>query len=242
VQFVRERIAEGDEKVKHVLQVAYVNLLRLAAPIVPFLTEKVWQELRAKKIVQEESVHLSGWPKYDGKKIDEKLEREFENAVKIIELGLAERDKAKIGLRWPLASAEITWYIRLNRLESMIKSQLNVKKIIWKEGHIVEHKVILDMKTTPELEAEGFSRELARRVQAERKNTGLVKSDIIELKISCDKSLQEKFSTNIVFLKERINAKKIEFVEGKLSDKQISFEIRKRKISFVFCNFCFEKI
>ena len=76
--------------------------------MIPFTTEKIWQELKQKGIVKEESVHLSSWPKSDKKYIDKKLEEEFSVVMKIIEVGLRERDKVQIGLKWPLANAIVS--------------------------------------------------------------------------------------------------------------------------------------
>jgi valyl-tRNA synthetase len=70
--------------------------------ICPLATEYIWQQLRKAEIVKEESIHLVDWPKSDKKKIDKKLEEEFEVVLKIIESGFAERDKVQIGLKWPL--------------------------------------------------------------------------------------------------------------------------------------------
>jgi isoleucyl-tRNA synthetase len=234
IQIVRDRIAENDEEVKFVLARVFIDLLKLTAPIIPFVTEKLWQEMRQKKIVDLESVHLSEWPKADGKKIDKKLENEFDCVLNILEVGLAERDKAKIGLRWPLASAEIAVPAKLKKFEEVIKSQLNVKKIIWRKGNENECKIVLNTKRTPELEAEGFSRELARKVQAERKNAGLKKGQLITLKIVCSGALQEMFNNNIKFLKERTNSKKIDFSDGEMQNKQNSFKIKDEKISISF--------
>ena len=52
-----------------------------------------------------------------------------------------------------------------NKVEEIVARQLNVKKIEAKKGKDLTVK--LDTKITPELEAEGFARELARKVQAE---------------------------------------------------------------------------
>jgi hypothetical protein len=90
------------------------------------------------------------------------------------------------------------------------------------------------LKITPELEAEGFAREFARKIQAERKNAGLKKGDMISLKVSCDKKLREMLNKNIHFLVERTNSSKIEFVDEKLGEKAINFEIKEKKISAIF--------
>ncbi|MEK6893285.1 MAG: isoleucine--tRNA ligase [Nanoarchaeota archaeon] len=229
IQIIRERA----EETGNVLREINLGLLKLCAPIVPFMTETIWQELRQKKIVEEKSVHLSEWLKADEKKIDKKLEEKFETILKIIEQGMAERDKVKIGLRWPLACAIIQTNEKFSEEEKeIIARQLNVKKICIVKAE--EIKVELDIKMTPELEAEGFSRELARKVQAERKNAGLKKGQLINLKINCEKGLQEKFNANIEFLKERTNAKKIEFADEKLPEKGYLFKIKEKIISLSF--------
>jgi len=237
IQMGRDRISEDDGAMNHVLKEIYTNLLKLLAPIIPFLTESIWQELREKKIVKEESVHLSDWPKFDKKKIDEKLEDEMKNAFMLIEKGLFARDKEKIGLRWPLTSAKVKTKNKLNvELCEIIARQLNVKmvEIVSNDGDI---EVVLDTKITPELEAEGFARELARKVQGERKNAGLKKGDLIELNVYANKNILDYFRNNVEFLKERTNSKKIEFSDGDAPDKAIVSTVKEEKISFIFRNY-----
>ena len=132
--------------------------------------------------------------------------------MKIIELGLAERDKTQIGLKWPLSKAKFYGKdVDLNdELIEILKSQLNVKEIeIEDEGEL---KVELDTQITPELESEGYARELSRQVQEFRKKLGLNKKELIELFISCEEELKNKISSQLEFLKTRTNSKKIDFV------------------------------
>jgi len=68
IQLVRDRLSAEDKSAKYVLKEVYVVLIKLCAPIIPFVAESVWQFLKDKKIVKEESVHLSSWPKADKKK------------------------------------------------------------------------------------------------------------------------------------------------------------------------------
>ncbi len=204
IQIIRERSNETSGLLKEIRE----GLLQLIAPITPFLSEKIWQELRGKKVVKEESIHLTDWLKADNKKINLELEKDFESAMKILESGLSERDKAKVGLRWPLAQAIINSPVELSKeIQEIIARQLNVKRVELKKSK--EISVKLDTKTTPELEAEGFARELARKIQAERKNAGLVKSNIIELKISCDLDVKKMLEKNISFLSKRTTQGKL---------------------------------
>ena len=141
-----------------------------------------------------------------------------------------ERDKAKIVLKWPLAKAMITSDKKIDEeMKKIIAKQLNVKEIETREGNDI--KIEIDTKATPELEAEGYAREFTRKVQAERKNKGLKKGELIVLKVSTDKKLKQTLVENIEFLKERTNSKKIEFFDDKLGENAVDFAIRDRKIS-----------
>ncbi|MDO8528771.1 MAG: isoleucine--tRNA ligase [Nanoarchaeota archaeon] len=207
IQFVRDRLNEDDAK--YVLRECYLTLLKLAAPFIPFVTEKIWQELKEREIVKEESIHLVSFPKKGG--IDEELEKNFENVLKIIEKGLAERDKAQIGLKWPLAKATIHTSEKLEKdFIEIIKSQLNVKHVEIKNQK--EFSVELDTKLTADLEAEGYAREVSRAIQDYRKKLGLNKKEKVETWISVDENFRKILEKNKKFIEDRTNSKKIEFV------------------------------
>ena len=233
IQIVRERIAENDSKVLATLGEVYTMLVQLLAPILPFTTEKLWQSLRSKGIVKEESVHMCVWPKTDKKKTDEKLETAFAEALRVIELGLAQRDKAKVGLRWPLASAVIAMKeVPSSEIQEIIARQLNVKRVVVKKDK--ELSVKLDTSMSAELEAEGFAREVARKIQAERKHAGLKKEDTIALEVFCDAEMKAMLEKHMVFLQQRTNAKTLTFSDGNMSKSAIVFTIRERKIGIFF--------
>ncbi len=211
IKMTRDKSAEFPEVVFKALKEAYVKSLQMFAPICPLLTEHLWQQLRKEKIVEEESVHLSSWPKVENKNIDEKLEQEMEKVLRIIEAGLAGRDKAQIGLKWPLASAEITLDKKIRKeLEGIIGTQLNVKKIKFISGE--EIKVEFDTVMTPELEAEGYAREVARQIQAFRKELGLQKQDQIKLWIIVDADFKNILDKNENFIETRTNSEEINIV------------------------------
>ena len=190
IKIIRERSNETYDTLNEIRQ----GIIKLSAPIIPFIAETIWQDLKNKKIVKEESVHLSLWPKPDNKKINQKLEEEFNLIFQIIEKGLSERDKEKIGLKWPLAKA-IIFCEKAFQKESLniIKNQLNIKEIELKKSK--EISVKLDLKITPELEAEGYAREMSRQVQAFRKKLGLNKKDKIELFLLVDDKFKKILDT-----------------------------------------------
>lgn len=226
IQMIRDR----NDEIYDILNEIRLGILKLLAPVIPFITEYIWQELREKRVVKEESVHLSEFPKTNIKLIDEKLEREFELVKRIIESGLAERDKLKIGLKWPLAKAIVFVNEKLGKeFEPIIASQLNVKKVEFKKGEL---NVELDTTMTNELEAEGYAREIARRVQAERKRRGLEKKDRINLKLAISDYLRKFMANYVEFLQYRTGAKKIEFSDDKKPD--VSFKIKEENVGFSF--------
>ncbi|MBI2124566.1 isoleucine--tRNA ligase [Candidatus Pacearchaeota archaeon] len=240
IQVIRERISSGDKSAKFALKEIYTGLLKLLAPISPFITESIWQDLRNRKIVKEESIHLCSWPGCNEKMIDKRLEEDFSHLLKIIEAGMAERDSAKIGLKWPLAKAIVETDKKLGKeLQDIIARQLNVKKI---EMNIDETnkniKVPLDTKLTAELEAEGYAREISRAVQAERKKAGLVKTDIIELLIVVDNTLASMLKPQEKFIKERTNAKALQITTDAGSKKKYSaeseFSVKDKRIKVMF--------
>ena len=241
VQLVRDRLSENDVEARYVLRIVYTGILQLLAPVIPFLTEKIWQSLREKGIVNDESVHLCDWPKADKKKVDIELEKNFELAMKIVENGLAERDKVKIGLRWPLACANVSSPNVLDdQLKDIIARQLNVKKVNIEKARDNMIEVNLDTEMSEELESEGFAREIARKIQAERKNAGLKKGDLIELKLKISKKLSNMLSSHNEFLKERTNSKKIEIIEftdDKKEKDEIVFTVKDEKITISFRNY-----
>ena len=246
IQIIREKSSIGTKKEKKaILYATYktlLNCIKLFAPVCPFITEAIYQELRKEFKLKEESIHLCNWPKAKRSMIDKKLEQDFSLASEIIEKGLAARSEAGIGIRWPLSTLTITTNQKLNKnLERVIMKQLNVRKINMKKKtsktgkkRILEIK--LDTKLTPEFESEGYVRELARFIQSARKKAGLKKEQIIILAISAQKKIQKYTKEHKNFLKERVNASKINIRE-KIKEKyrhEFEKEIKKEKIKIAF--------
>jgi glycerophosphoryl diester phosphodiesterase len=112
----------------------------------------------------------------------------------------------------------------------VIARQLNIKRVLLKKGK--EIGVKLDTKMTKELEAEGFAREFARKVQAERKNKGLKKGEMIKLKVYSP-DLMKMLESQMLFLKERTNSSEIIF-EKKDIDGKLEFLIKGKKVGVKF--------
>lgn len=122
-QLIREKLEEP-----HVVQTVYyttLELLKLMSPFVPFLTEKLYQELY-KKYEKVESIHLFEWPK--PKHNDLSLEKDFSVVQDCISAILAARDKIKRGLRWPVKSVTVQTKDSaiVKQYAELIKDQTNV--------------------------------------------------------------------------------------------------------------------
>ncbi len=97
--------------------------------------------------------------------------------------------------------------------------------------------LLLSKKVTPELEAEGFARELVRRVQEQRKQSGFSKSDRIELYVIADAKLKKMLEKHKDYIFERVGAAKQTISDvpplGELKfSKDIDIKERKLKILF----------
>ena len=226
----RDRFNSDDDNARRTLRYVLEKLTKVLAPIIPFATEKIYQDMNSK----DKSVHLENYPKENKKLIDKELEQEMQITRDIVSTALRERDKAQIGIKWPLAKAIIISSIKPSEeLNEIIQEELNIKKLSYKKGE--ELKVTLDTKLTPELEAEGFAREISRKIQAARKKAELTKTDTIELEIFSE--FNDKLETQLDFIKERVGAKTISFdkaekkfsysEEGKIKDKTFVIQFNK---------------
>jgi isoleucyl-tRNA synthetase len=169
------------------LFVVLVNLSRLTAPIMPFMSDVIFTNLS-----KTESVHLVDWPTYKniwpwGKEYDE-LKKSLVTYMpivrNIVELGHSARKESNIPVRQPLASLTVHTshdVAVLKSLEILIKEELNVKEVIWKETKVNEVSVKLDTQITPELKAEGDMRQLVRQIQEERKKLGTALDDMVDV-------------------------------------------------------------
>ena len=226
----RDRFNDNDTAARKTLRYVLEKLTKILAPIIPFATEKIYQDMNGKT----KSVHLEDYPKANKKLIDKELEIEMEATRNIVSTALRERDREHIGIKWPLAKATIESPIQPSKeLNNVIKEELNIKELIYKKSK--ELKIKLDTAQTPELEAEGFAREISRKVQATRKKAGLIKSDSIKLEISSD--FDDKLESQLDFIKERVGAKQISLgksnknfshsEEGKIKDNAFFIQLNK---------------
>lgn len=132
----RERFwAKGMEQDKinayMTLYTALVTICKCAAPMIPFMTEEIYQNLVCSIDKNApESIHLCDFPVADENHIDKKLEEDMEEVLKIVVMGRAARNTANIKNRQPIG----TMYVKADHAlgefyQEIIEDELNVKKV-----------------------------------------------------------------------------------------------------------------
>jgi len=290
IQLVREKAATDDDERRRVLHMSYVALeriLRLFAPVCPFITEVMYLHLRDAFGLDEKSVHLLVWPKVDEKAIDVKIEARMKVAMQVLQATLFCREKAQQGVRWPLQRMNVVTQDKdtagaIKVMRDVITTMANIKELTFNAPKGVTEKVTpnkpalgrafgglakdveaalnaadlpqllatirkeskatlehakgqadinlshlnvvketpknvlsadfpggtvyLDTTMTPQLEAEGFSRELTRRIQQLRKDAGLTKSQRADVIIQCDEAMHQPLEPHRTAMEQRTNA------------------------------------
>ena len=130
------KIGEDEDKllVYYLLYTAIKKMTQIMAPIIPFMTEEIWQNMvRSFEPDEEISVHLSRYPKVDEKYVNKQILKEVEEVRKVINLGLMLRNEKQLKVRQPLANLYIIDSEKTNStikdFENTIKEELNVKNI-----------------------------------------------------------------------------------------------------------------
>ena len=138
VRRCRERFwAKGMEQDKinayMTLYTALVTICKCAAPMVPFMTEEIYQNLvRSIDTSAPESIHLCGFPVANEAYINEELEQNMEIVLKVKGMGHAARNTANIKIRQPLGTMFIKGVEELPEFyEDIIRDEVNVKKLVF---------------------------------------------------------------------------------------------------------------
>ncbi len=107
-----------------------LDLSKLIAPITPFISEEIYQNL-----TNEESVHLSDFPKYNKESINEEIEKKMDLVRDLISLGRNAREEKKIKVRQPIKEIILDGKNKdiLSDLTDLIKEELNVKEIVFED-------------------------------------------------------------------------------------------------------------
>jgi isoleucyl-tRNA synthetase len=155
--------AELDEAGLQDKQAAYqtlyavlTTLAKLCAPVIPFLSEVMYQNLVVRGAGKgPKSVHLCAYPEADKGLLDEELSRDMDVLLRVVSLGLAARNNAKIKVRQPLAELKVQpagerERRAVERFPEQILSELNVKRVTLHdpaEGPLLNEEVCPNLRT-----------------------------------------------------------------------------------------------
>jgi len=144
--------SDSDKKMAYdTLYKVLMTFVKLACPIVPFITEEIYQNLKTDK--DPESVHLCFYPEYDEKQRDYILEKMMALTVQSITMGRALRSSSNLKTRQPLKKVFIVDRIEADRqileeMKDIIAEELNVKEVDIQadEGSLVSYHAKANFK------------------------------------------------------------------------------------------------
>ena len=190
----RERFwAKGMEQDKinayMTLYTALVIVAKAAAPMIPFMTEDIYQNLvRSINADAPESIHLCDFPEVHADWIDPKMEEDMADLLEIVVMGRAARNTANIKNRQPIGTMYVKSEFQLSEFyKEIIEDELNVKEVVFKDdiADFISYsfkpqmrtvgpkygKLLTKIKTT-------LSELDGNKAMAELKSTGELKLDI----------------------------------------------------------------
>jgi len=133
------------------LYLVLMNIIHVAAPFIPFITEEIYQNLRTENMP--ESIHLCDFPVADNNKRDFELEKKMEITRQAVSMGRSLRSIHSLKIRQPLKSIYIVTRDSkeravLREMEDIIIEELNVKKVVYRENEedLVEYKAKANFK------------------------------------------------------------------------------------------------
>ena len=125
--------SELNNSKKAVYQTTYevlVGVVKLMAPIVPFITDEIYRNL-----TDGESVHLADYPEYDESKFNDLIEEKMDLVRDLISLGRNAREEAKIKVRQPISEVILDAKNKdiIGDMTDLICEELNVKNVSFEE-------------------------------------------------------------------------------------------------------------
>lgn len=137
LKIVKDRTDGRDDDLLVILSEIVREVLVMLSPIMPFKTEELYRQVTLPN--KKESIFLEAMPLYDEFMISEVKKREipdhFDLAQEIVQAILNSREKAKIGVRWPLGEVDLVssqdLKPKLEQFEQLIKHLTNIGRIVY---------------------------------------------------------------------------------------------------------------
>jgi len=160
IQLTRDKASIGKpeekETVLYIVYQALFETIKMFNVIAPFINEKMYLNFKESFDLKEESVNLLSWPEAEDEFIDEEIEKSMNNALLITQAILFAREKAGLGVRWPVKSVEILSKdkdikLAADTMDAIILRQTNVKEInVHDELPVIKKTVKLNIASLKE--------------------------------------------------------------------------------------------
>ena len=229
----------------YMLHRAIMSTAVALAPICPHISEKVYRAMDGEKL----SVHMEDWQKADMSLVNEDLEHSMHLIQNIIEIVATERGKMGSKLRWPLKAiyirgkdAKVNAAVKV--FDEVLAQQGNIKSVDYlpEGGEVIgkddvepvpfdEGEIFIDFEITPEIEAEGYARELIRRIQQMRKDMKLNVDEYINVDVKAEPHLVALFKTWQDHISAEVRAKQIEYTDEPAGDSVKDWDITGKNIT-----------
>jgi isoleucyl-tRNA synthetase len=138
IQMVRDKSALGSKEEKEVvvytLYTVLLEFLKMFSILCPFICEAIFLNLKDALHLPEESISHYPWPTVNKEIIDTHLEQEMSNAKNLIQGILFAREKAQLGVRWPVKEVVVIGKELSSDMQEVIKKQTNVKTLTFTES------------------------------------------------------------------------------------------------------------
>jgi valyl-tRNA synthetase len=230
------------------------TMMLLFNPVTPYLSEALHQKIYRKLNPElPESVNFEEWPRSDMKLRDESLEGDFQTLFKCVSLVYSARQSTGLKRRWPLSRLVVVAPEKvcaaLKSVEELVLELANVKTADfvtekvpqyagsegWASASEGDIEVFLDVRRDEELLGAGLMRDLARRVQALRKELGYVPTDVLEaVYISqLDDESIKLLEPYLPEMKELVRARTVH-LKGSCAEKELEwheFQLDEKKVS-----------
>ncbi len=132
LEFVKYRIYGKDTSANFTLGHVFLLTLKMLAPVMPFVTEEIYQDLFRDKLDKAVSIHVSAWPTFDKKWVDENSLKQGDAAQKVIEYVRQWKHNNKMALNAELA--ELVVSADLGDTAADVAGAMNVKKMTKGQG------------------------------------------------------------------------------------------------------------
>lgn len=173
VRRIRDRVGvdvqheEDKNDAYQTLWLVLTTYARVLAPFMPFITDEIYTNL-----TDEESVHLTNWPQWDDDLMDDDLEKDMENGIKLSSKVHALRKEKRVKVRIPLRKLSYKGPVELTKeVEKIVLDEVNVYELTY-AGKSEDYEVSGDTsEKNQDIEA-GIARDIIRQIQEERKILG----------------------------------------------------------------------